>query len=148
MRQVSLIEPEMLMTTGTINGISYVIPAGGAGYYTRIQDYIAKMFSNNPSVYEDATILILNATETPGLAATEKKNLEEAGYDNLSIDDAPEGVYENEYTLYSLSDDKPATKKSLETKYNLEAKSTTDLPANLPTEYDFIIIIGNTPENQ
>ncbi len=39
-RQVSLIEPDNYMTTGTINGISYVLPAGGQGYYTDIQNYI------------------------------------------------------------------------------------------------------------
>ena len=143
MRQVSLIEPEMLVTTGEINGISYVLPVGGAGYYTRIQNYIAKMLSNNPSVYEDATILILNGTETPGLASTEQQTLEEAGYENITIDDAPTGDYKGEYTLYSLSDEKPATKKALESQYSLTAQSADTIPEGIPTDYDFVIIIGN-----
>ncbi len=46
MRQLSLIEPEALMTTGTINGISYVLPVGGANYYTRIQEYISEQITN------------------------------------------------------------------------------------------------------
>ena len=142
MRQISLLEPEPLMTTGNINGISYVLPSGGAGYYTRIQNYVAKMLSNNPSVYEDATILVLNGTETPGLAATEQESLEEEGYASITVDDAPEGNYTEKYTLYSLTDAKPNTKKALETKYNLESKSAEELPQGTPEGYDFILILG------
>lgn len=144
-RQISLIEPEMLMTTGTINGISYVLPAGGVGYYVRIQDYVAKMLSSDPRVYEDSTILVLNGTETPGLASSEKSTLEEDGYQNISIDDAPAGEYLEEYTLYDLTNTKPGTKKLLEEKYHTTAKSAEDLPTNVNQNYDFIIIIGNTP---
>ena len=144
MRQISLLEPEALMTTGTINGISYVLPAGGVGYYTRIQDYVAKMTSNNPSVYEDPTILVLNGTETPGLAATEQKSLKDAEFTKVDIDDAPAGEYPDQYTLYAISDTKPGTKKALEAKYGLEAKPSTELPAGIPTDYDFVIIIGGS----
>ena len=143
-RQVSLIEPEMLMTTGTINGISYVLPAGGASYYTRIQNHVTKMFSNDPRNYEDYSILTLNATETPGLAATERTNLEEDGYQNIYTDDAPEGEYEEGYILYTLTDTAPGVKKLLESKYNTTAKLLEDLPANITQDYDFVIIINKT----
>ena len=143
-RQVSLIEPEMLMTTGTINGISYVLPAGGANYYTRIQNYVAKMFSSNPRDYEDYSILVLNATKTPGLATAEKNNLEEDKYQNIYIDDAPEGEYEGDYILYIVKDTAPGVKKLLEQKYNTTAKSLEDLPANISQDYDFVIIINKT----
>ena len=145
MRQVSLIEPEMLMTTGTINGISYVLPAGGVGYYTRIQDYIDKMFSNSPSVYEDASILVLNGTETPGLAATEQKTLEDEGYTNITIDDAPEGEYTDQYSLYVLDDTTPATQKLLESKYSTTSKSFDELPPEISRDYNFVLILGGSP---
>ena len=144
MRQVSLIEPEMLMTTGEINGISYVLPYGGANYYTRIRDYVAKMFSNNPSTYEDATILVLNGTETPYLASNEQTSLEKEGYTNITVENAPEGTYEGEYTLYALDDSAPGTKKMLETKYNQTAKSYDTLPTDISHDYDFVLILGIT----
>lgn len=145
MRQISLIEPDPLMTTGTINGISYVLPSAGVGNYNAIQKYITKMFSSDPRSYEDYTILVLNATETPGLASTEKSTLEEAGYNNIYVDDAPVGEYSEDYTVYSLTDTAPGTKKLLEEKYQTTAKSTTELPANIPADYNFVIIVN--PDN-
>ena len=142
MRQVSLIDPYRLMTTGNINGISYVLPSAGVGNYGRIQDYVAKMFSNDPRSYEDYTILVLNGTESAGLASTEKSSLEEAGYQNITADNAPEGEYTDKYTLYALNSNAPGTKKLLESKYNQTAKTLEDLPAGVPTTHDFVVIIG------
>ncbi len=144
MRQISLLEPERLMTTGMINGISYVLPSAGVGNYTAIQTYLAKMLSNDPKVYEDASILVLNGTDTAGLASSERTTLEEDGYANISVDDAPAGTYDQEYTLYALTDDKPNTQKSLEKKYSSAAKSASELPAGISTAYDFVLILGSS----
>ena len=145
-RQISLIEPEQLMTTGNINGISYVIPVGGVGYYTKIQKYIDKMFSSDPRDYEDYSILVLNATETPGLAAKEQNALKEDGYQNIHTDDAPEGEYEEGYILYTLTDTAPGIQKLLEKQYNTTAKPSTELPENIPQDYSFVIIINKEIE--
>ena len=145
MRQVSLIEPESYMTTGEINGISYVLPVGGNGYYKAIQNYIAKMFSNDPRIYEDASILVLNGTDTPGLASEEQASLTTDEYTNVDADNAPAGKYPDQYTLYSLTDTKPGSQKFLEEKYHTTAESADNLPTGIPTEgYDFILILGGT----
>ena len=141
MRQVSLIDPVMLVTTGTINGISYVLPAAGANNYLAIQNYVAKMFSSDPRSYENYTILVLNATDTPGLASSEQIILKDSGYDNIYIDDAPEGTYAEGYTLYNLTDTAPGTRKLLEEKYGA-ALPLESLPANISTDYDFILIVN------
>ncbi len=148
MRQISLLSPQRLMTTGMINGISYVLPSAGVGNYTAIQNYITKMLSNDPKVYEDASILVLNGTDTAGLASAERTSLEEDNYLNIDVDDAPAGTYSEKYIIYALSDDKPGTKKSLEEKYNVTAKSSADLPAGISTAYDFVIILGTTTETE
>lgn len=142
MRQISLIEPDNYMTTGTINGISYVLPVGGANYYTAIQKYLAKMLSNNPLVYEDVSILILNGTETNGAAGEEQTALAGDEDINIKTDNAPEGDYSNKYTLYALTDTKPNSLKYLENKYNVKAESTDSLPTGIDTAYDFILILG------
>lgn len=146
-RQISLIEPEKLMTTGTINGISYVLPVGGNGNYSNIRAYVAKMFSSDPKQYEDPTILILNANDTPGAAANEKIKLEEDNYPTIYVDDVPAtGEFENEYTLYARTEEKPGTKKLLEEKYNTTAKTLEELPAGIDTTCDFVIIVNKKSE--
>ncbi len=148
MRQISLIEPEPLVTTGTINGISYVLPSAGVNRYSDIQSYVTKMFSNDPRSYEDYSILVLNATETPGLASNEKTSLEEAGFDNIYIDDAPTNNYPEGYSLYITSETAPGTKKLLEEHYSISAQTENDVPTNIPTNYDFILIVNTSQENQ
>lgn len=150
-RQISLLEPEPLVTTGTINGISYVLPIGGAGYYTPIQKFIARMLSNDPRDRENASILVLNGTDTPGLASSEQLTLEEEGYSNIYIDDAPEDVYELPYTLYVLDDTTPGTQKLLEEKYSTTSKSYDELSPAISQDYNFVLIIGestNTNESE
>lgn len=146
MRQISLIDPFRFMTTGNIDGISYVLPSAGVGNYGAIQEYVAKMFSSDPRVYEDYTILVLNATETPGLASAEQTTLEEDGYSNIYTDNAPEGEYIEEYTLYAITDSASGTKKLLEKKYNTTAKTLEDLPEGIDSNYDFILIIRTEAE--
>ena len=147
MRQISLIEPERLMTTGTINGISYVIPSGGANYYTAIQNYVAKMLSNDPRVYEDPTILVLNGTEEAGLATTEKLALEEDGYNRVDADNAPTSDYTDKYTLYVLDDTTKGTKKMLEEKYSTTAKSYDEMSPDITRDYNFVLILGGDSNN-
>ena len=148
MRQISLIDPYWLVKTGNINGISYVLPSAGVGNYGNIQAYVAEMTSSDPRVYEHPTILVLNGTDTAFLASNEATKLQEAGYAEVTADNAPEGEYHEKITLYVSTAEKPGTKKMLEELYETEAK--TDLPENLPRDYDFIIILGgeeNSTEN-
>ena len=144
-RQVSLLEPEPLVTNTNIAGISYVIPATGVSQYKPIQTYVAKMFSNDPKDYENPTILVLNGTETPGLASKEQTALKSDNYTDIDISDAPAGTYQEAYTLYALNDQKPGTKKALEEKYHVSAHSASELPAGIPATYDFVLILGNAP---
>ena len=146
-RQVSLIEPERLMTTGNINGISYVLPVGGNGNFSKIRDYVAKMFSGDPKKYEDATIVILNAEGASDSATVEKTKLEEEGYSTIYVDDAPvAGEFEGEYILYARTEDKPGTKKLLEEKYQTTAKTLEEVPAGIDTTCDFVIIVNKKSE--
>lgn len=142
MRQISLIEPKRLVTTGNINGISYVYPSAGVGNYGAIQNYVATMLSNDPRGYEDYTILILNGSGEPGVAGAEQTALKEDKYQNISTDDAPDHNYTEHYTLYALTDAAPGTKALLEEKYHTTVKSADELPSGINRNYDFVIIVG------
>ncbi|MBR6505265.1 LCP family protein [Candidatus Saccharibacteria bacterium] len=134
------------MTTGTLdNGISYVFPRAGVGNYGSIQEYVATQLSNDPRVYEEPSILVLNASDVAGLASKEKNKLVEEGYNYVYTDNAPEGEYPTDYSIYMVNS-KPGTANLLEKLYNLEIKTTT--PETLPQDYDFIIIINPEIEEE
>lgn len=147
-QQISFLEPEPLMTTADIYGISYVIPSAGDGNYGDIQAYLTKMLSSDPRLREDVSILVLNATDAHGVAAGEQTALQNDGYTDITIDDAPAGNYSADYTLYALTEDAPATQEFLDSKYHTTALPASSLPANLPSDYSFILIIGTTPSSQ
>ena len=136
------------MTTGTLdNGISYVFPRAGVGNYGDIQAYVSSQLSNDPRTYEEPTILVLNATDTVGLANTEKVNLVNNGYPYVYTDNAPaEGKYEIGTTLYVINDKKPGSKKLLESYYGRTARPLSELPAGVPQDYDFVVIVN--PESE
>lgn len=149
MRQISLfdtINHIYLMKTANINGISYVIPSAGVGNYGAIQDYVGPLLSNDPRSYEQPTILILNATGKSGVAAETKTKLEtEEGYTIKAIDNI-EGNFENPYTLYVTTDKVPGTKEMLENYFGTYA--ITDIPENIPKDYDLILVIGPSPSGE
>ena len=141
MRQISLF-PDY-MTTGEVNGISYVLPKAGVGNYTAIQRYIAKQLSSDPRDYEEPTIAIYNASNTDGLASAEKAKLEKQGYTITLIDNAPEGEYPSGTTIYAITDQKPGTYGLLEEDYHFTPLTKEELPATISPDYDFIIILNN-----
>ena len=142
-RQISLYDPMnsiYYMTTGTLdNGISYVFPRAGVGNYGAIQEYVATNLSNDPRVYEQPTIAILNASEIAGLASSEKTKLEEQGYIVNYIDNAPEGEYETGTFLYMIGN-KPGTRDLLTQLYQF--KTIDELPESITRDYDFVIILN------
>lgn len=148
MRQLPLVGDTYYMTTATIDGISYVVPIGGAGNYAKLQEYIARMLKSNPAEREGAEIEVLNGTGEAGVAATEKERLEKRGYTITEVGNAPEGDYKytEDIEIYDTSEGlKPETKKALEDFYGVEMKPMEDLPNDIsPIGYDFIIIIGDS----
>ncbi len=142
MRQANLFDPAngiYLMKTANINGISYVIPSAGVGNYSAIQNYVKPLLDNDPRTYEQPRIAILNATDTSGVAAEQKAKLEEEGYTITTIDNI-EGNFEDECTLYNLTSRTPGTISLLEKSLGVGTK--TDIPENIPRDYDIVIVLG------
>lgn len=145
MRQVTLLDYDQgirYMTTGMVNGISYVLPSAGVGNYDDIQEYIAIKFSSDPRIYEEPSILVLNASDEPGIAANKRTELIEAGYTDVTADNAPEGgTYDNGTSLYVVNR-KPGTLTMLENYLDRYAESADTLPDSISRDYDFIIILN------
>ncbi len=146
-RNVPLVDYEngiYYVKTGMINDISYVLPnANSERDYSKIQAYVAKMFSSNPAVREDAGVAMFNAAGEAGLAGAEQEKLENEGYTVYSIGDAASEDCTEKYCLYVLSDKAPETLKALEAKYGVSAKAGSELPRDIAAGYaDFVVIIG------
>ena len=142
MRQLNL-WPDY-MTTGSIDGISYVLPRAGVGNYSAIQAYIAKYLNNDPRTYENSSFIVYNATGEKGVAAAEKERLEEAGYTVTKIGNT-EAKVTDKYTLYVTNNDNLGTRDMLEKFYDLRVKMPKEIPEGVPKDHDFILIIGPSP---
>ncbi len=151
MRQIPLVDYDKdiyYVSSGMIDGISYVYPAAGVGVYGPIREYVAKIIRNNPAELEEASILVLNGTEVGGIASKEKKILSDLGYNKVAIDDAPEN-YSEKYTIYANSANVPATVKDLESRYAVNAKDFSELAEDIYSDnYDVVIIIGGMSETE
>lgn len=132
--------------TANINGISYVVPSAGVGNYSKIQSYIARMFSSNPAVIEGANIAVYNATEAQGVAAGERAMLEADGYPVAKIGDADPGDCDRKYCVYDLNGNMPRTQAALDARYWVDILGADDLPADIPADVDFVIIVGKVEE--
>lgn len=140
-RSISLIDGEpSLMTTGNAGGMSIVQPRAGLYDYSVIQAAIKKEISSDPVLKEEATIEVMNGSETPGVAQTEADLLTEKGLNVTVVGNAPDGTY-GDIEVYAISDDKPATKARLEELYKVTAK-TTKPPVTVSAETDFVVIFG------
>lgn len=144
MRQLSL-WPDY-MTTGSIDGISYVLPRAGVGNYGDIQEFVATNLSNDPRTYEAPVIAVLNATGEVGVASAEATKLTEEGYTIATTENTPEGTtFTDDITIY-YSGNKPGTEDMLKKHYkDTEFKSLSEAPESISRDYDFIIILGPTP---
>ncbi len=135
-------KPAALMTTGTINGISYVLPTAGLGKYDAIKSYIKRKFSAEAFTAENAQIVVMNGTSANGIANKEKTELENRGYIVKNTANAPsdqsnfDGV-----RVYQKNSNLNLTAEALKKLYNVEV--STEIPESLKnTEADFIVIVG------
>lgn len=145
-RQVPLISYDnniLYITTATINDISYVVPSAGANDYSKIQEYVAEMFSSDPAVREQARIVVYNASGQFGVASAERVRLQNDDYDVVDVGDAEIGSCLENYCLYVINDNFPATSASLAERYGVAIRGRDELPESItPGDVDFILILG------
>lgn len=133
-----------LVTTGNIGGQSIVKPALGLSDFSAIQAAIRAYATGDTAALENATVDVLNASGTSGLATSKAEELTAKGITVGVVANAASALNTGPMQLYDLSGKtKPGTRKKLETLLNVTASDTP--PASLKSDADFVVIIGTQP---
>lgn len=140
---VSLTEkPDDYVTTGNIGGLSVVLPKAGLYKYNDIQNFVRNKLKDGFIRQEDPKILVVNGTNTSGLASKYRKILRSYGYNVIGIADAPTRSYTQNVFIDRTDGVKKYTKRYMELRFKTEA--TRRLVDGIePGEADFVIILGS-----
>ncbi len=133
--------PHDYFTTDMIGGQSVVLPKAGIGNYAELQNYIRNTLRDAYLREENASLTVLNGTETDGLAGTTAAELKSYGYNVGTVGDAPTKNYGRTVLVDLRGGAKKYTKHYLEKRLNTTA--VTSLPAGIDAgSADFVIIVG------
>lgn len=130
----------MLANYTTPTGQSALIPAAGIDDFTAIAEQIQWVFTATPIQKEAANVVLLNGTNTVGLAREQAVTLKSLGMMVPAQSDAPA----NQQTTTIIDNSggkKPATLAELQRRYSATVVTNKDLIANYPGA-DFIVILG------
>jgi LCP family protein required for cell wall assembly len=136
----------MLVTTGNYNGQSIVRPAAGISDFSEIKSFFKKLSSNDPVAREGASVVVLNASGTPGLA---QKRADELTVKGINVDQVGNAArQENTIIIDRSNGAMSGTKSVLEKHFGSTAtKNSEQYPEASLYETDFVILIGVKPAN-
>ncbi|MBA2278958.1 LCP family protein [Candidatus Saccharibacteria bacterium] len=146
-KKVASVGLDDYVSGSTINNLSVQIPKAGISDFSAIQNYVRNIMKDAFLKSEDAKIIILNGTDTAGLATRKSVELKSYGYNVISVGDAPTKTYTATTLVDLRNGDKKYTLNYLEKRLNVQA--TTQLPdANINAgTADFVIILGSNETN-
>ena len=136
-------ESNVLVKTDNINETSVVVPKAGTFNYTAIQSYVRNSLRDSFLKSEDAKVVILNGSGTPGLATTRADELKSYGYDVIKIENAPRGDYTTTELIDFTNGIKKYTKRYLEQRLKVLTTNGTGGIDNTLYGADFVIIVGS-----
>lgn len=142
-KSISLAEQgNSLVTTGNINGQSVVLPKTGLFQYKDIQNYIHLQLKDPYITKENAKILILNGTQTLGMAQTKADELKQYGYNIVGTGNTSTQDW-SQTSLVDLTHKSKYTKNYLEKRLDVKAVNSLS-DKTIPTNgADFVIILGS-----
>lgn len=122
------------------DGQSALIPSAGLDTFNSIQAFITQHMSANPVVQEGATVVLLNATATAGIASKAKISLAAQNIGVAYVGDAK--ANQATTTIIDASNGRmPATKALLQKIYGKNV--TTANPYSSLYVSDFIVLLGS-----
>lgn len=135
--------PNDYVVTDNVAGQSVVVPKAGARDFSEIKAYLRSVLQDSFIKNENAKIIVLNGTETVGLATTKAEDLKTYGYNITQVDNAPTKDYTRTTLIDLRNGSKKYTKNYLEKRYGITAKTTLPDATIQPGEADFVIILGS-----
>lgn len=134
--------PNDFVTTDNIGGLSVVVPKDGTYEYGAIHNYIRNTLRDGFLKKENASIIVLNGSGTPGAATEYTALLKSYGYNVIETADAPTQDYTQTVIVNLRGNDKKYTKRYLEKRIGTTA--TGNLPGAIDAKTaDFVIIVGS-----
>lgn len=123
------------------NGASALIPYAGLDDFSDIQSFIKRLNSHDPVVQEGAKVVLLNATDTSGLAGTVRTTLTTKNLNITAIADAKATQATTTIIdVTTMATTKPGTKKFLTKTFGTQI--TTTNPYGKQYDADFIVLLG------
>lgn len=146
---LSLVDPPNdFLTTGMLDGQSVVMPKAGLNNYSAIQSFVRNNLKDGFIEKENASIVVLNGTASPGLAKTKADILKSYGYNVIEVSDYQDKNIQQTTVVDLKKRDTKYTKRYLELRYKTTA--ITKIPDGItpPDAADFVIIIGQNEAAQ
>ena len=135
--------PHNLVTTSSYGGLSIVEPTAGLYDYGQIQAYVRSELVDGYITRENANIMVLNGTTTPGLAEKVAALLKSYGYNVGHVGNAPSTSYQKTLIIDLTHGKDKYTSHYLHNRFH--AIVSDKIPSNsiLPKKANFVIILGN-----
>lgn len=143
----------LLVNYQAADGEDALAPAAGLGDYSEIQNFYRQLTSSNPIVKENASVVVLNASDAYGVAHKEATALENEGFDVTGVTDA-NGTYPSSMIIDKSNGNNPAAKQALEKLFSTDTTTTTNTttPAEAAEAQnynaDFVVVLGQNWDGQ
>jgi len=137
---------QLLANYRAANGQSALVPAAGVDDYSDIQSSILKLVSTDPLVKEAANVVVLNGSDTVGMAGRQATSLENKGLTVLTTANSPAG-YDKTMIVSNPTSTKTGTKAALQKLYGVTAVTDPTITKAYPSA-DYVIILGTNYTDQ
>ena len=138
--------PNNYLVTDNIGGLSVVVPRAGIDNFKEIQNFVRNRLRDSFLASENASIAILNGTETAGLATKTAEDLRSYGYNVTQIADAPTKNYQQTTLIDLRNGTKKYTKRYLENRFKTTSSGNLPDASISPGSADFVIILGQNEQ--
>lgn len=135
--------PNNYVTTDTVAGQSVVVPRAGMRDFSEIKTYLRSVLRDSFIRNENASIMVLNGTETAGLATKKADELKSYGYNVTGASNAPTREYAKTTIVDMRNGQKKYTKNYLEKRFGITAIGSLPDQTIQPGTADFVIILGS-----